>query len=72
MMNKKTGVSMSTIINTRSKKHYAIMAKKDNEKKKRAKICIGCEFNHNSFCRKHKENCFQVNYICLGVKNPYK
>ena len=61
-----------TLINTRSKKHYAITQKKDNQKIKRAKICIGCESNQEGYCNKHKEWCFKVNYICLGVKNPYE
>ena len=69
----KTGVSMgSNIINTRSKKHYAIMNKKDKQKIERAKVCIGCQSNKNSFCSKHRESCFLVNYKCLGIKNPYE
>lgn len=60
------------LINTRSKKHYAITQKKDNQKVKRAKICIGCKSNQEGYCNKHKEWCFKVNYICLGIKDPYE
>jgi hypothetical protein len=48
------------------------MAKKDSEKKKRAKVCIGCESNQEGYCIKHKSWCGKVNYICLGIKNPYE
>lgn len=61
-----------SIINTRGKKHYAIMKKKDKQKTDRAKVCIGCESNREGYCLKHTEWCFKVNYICLKVKNPYE
>jgi hypothetical protein len=45
-MKMKTGTSMGGgIINTRGKRHYAIMKMKDKQKNNRAKICIGCESN---------------------------
>lgn len=72
MKSNKTGTSMGGIINTRSKKHYAITQKKDNQKIKRAKICIECKNNQEGYCNKHKNWCGKVNYICLGIKNPYK
>lgn len=46
------------------------MAKKDAQKKKRAKVCIDCESNQEGYCIKHKAWCGKVNYICLGIKNP--
>jgi hypothetical protein len=46
--------------------------KKDYQKKKRAKTCIGCESNQEGYCNKHKNWCGKVNYICLGIKNPYE
>lgn len=60
------------IVNTRKKNHYAIMKKKDTQKNKRAKVCIGCESNKEGYCYKHNEWCSMVNYICLGIKNPYE
>ena len=72
-MKMKTGTSMSSIINTRSKEHYAIMKKKDTQKRKRAKVCIDCKNNNDGFCNKHKNWCGKVNYICIeGAKNPYE
>lgn len=68
----KTGVSTSIIVKTRDEKHYAIMKKKDTEKKNRAKICISCDNNSDGFCSKHKEWCVKTNWICLGIKNPYE
>lgn len=68
----KTGTNTGIIINTRDKKHYSITKKKDEEKKKRAKICIECEFNEEGWCKKHKNWGYKVNYICLGVKDPYE
>lgn len=54
------------------KKRYATTKKKDNQKLKRAKVCIDCEKNNEGFCNKYREWCFKVNYICLGIKNPYE
>ncbi|MCB2361977.1 hypothetical protein [Clostridium estertheticum] len=66
----KTGTSM--VITTRSKQHYENMRKKNSQlnsqKKKRAKICIGCENNKEGFCFKHKSWCYSVNSSCSGVK----
>jgi len=61
-----------TIINTRCKNHNSIALKKDREKIKRSKICIGCEHNEKGYCLKHVEWCFKTNYICLGTINPYE
>lgn len=73
MKDDKTGVSMgSKIINTRDKKHYAIQNKNNSEKNNRAEICISCKDNNEGFCKKHKNWCGKVNYICNGSKNPYK
>lgn len=73
MKSTKTGTSMGgALINTRSKEHYAITKKKDNQKIKRAKSCIDCESNQEGYCNKHKNWCGKVNYICLGIKNPYE
>ncbi|WP_338587717.1 hypothetical protein QIT93_05340 [Clostridium baratii] len=69
----KTGTNTGIIINTRGKKHYCITKKKDEEKKKRAKICIRCEFKGDGgWCKKYKEWGYKVNYICLGIEDPYK
>lgn len=71
--NKKTGVSMGgTIEYTRSEKTKKFIQKKDIQKKKRAKNCINCEDNKEGYCNKHKNWCGKVNYICLGVSNPYE
>lgn len=45
---------------------------KDKQKINRARVCIECENNKNSYCLKHEEPCFKVNYICSGGKNPYE
>ncbi|BAB80802.1 hypothetical protein P5F52_04485 [Clostridium perfringens] len=67
----KTGTNTSIIINTRDSKHYRITEKKDRQKKSRAEICIECNNNEDGWCKKHKNWCGKVNYICLGVKDPY-
>lgn len=68
-----SGVSMgSKVKNTKGKEYYANRKKKDKEKLERAKICIDCVKNNEGFCNKHREWCFKVNYICLGIKNPYE
>lgn len=67
----KTGVNTGTIINTRSKKHYRITKKKDEQKKNRAEICIKCRYNREGWCQKHRNWCGKVNYICAGTKDPY-
>lgn len=73
MKSKKTGVSMGgTIEYTRDKRTKIFILKKDTQKKKRSKICIDCENNNEGFCKKHKNWCGKVNYICLGINNPYK
>lgn len=48
------------------------MTSVEKAKVKRAKICISCKDNNEGFCMKHKEWCYKVNYICLGIKNPYE
>lgn len=73
MTNKKSGVSMGGSIEyTRSKKTKQFIEKKDNQKKKRSQICIDCKDNKEGYCNKHKNWCGKVNYICLGVKDPYE
>ena len=67
----KTGTNTSIIINTRDSKHYRITEKKDRQKKNRAETCIECNNNEDGWCKKHKNWCGKVNYICLGVKDPY-
>ena len=71
-MSNKTGVNTSTVINTRGAEHYAIMKKKDTQKKNRAKTCVDCKDNNEGYCSKHKGWCNSVNYICSGAKNPYE
>lgn len=69
----KTGISMGgRIIKTRNKKHHAIAKKEDDKKIERGKICIECNYYNEGFCNKHKAWCIKVNYICLGIKNPYE
>lgn len=68
----KSGVPMSGIINTRGAKHKAIARKKDDQKLKRASVCLGCEHSNGGFCTKHKGWCGQVNYICAGTSDPYE
>lgn len=68
----KTGTSMSMIINTRRKKDKEYFQRRYIENKKRAKICLECESNKEGFCKKHTEWCNMVNWICLGIDNPYR
>lgn len=68
----KTGVTTSVIIHANDKKRKEIQIKKSNARSKRAKICVDCESNEEGFCKKHNAWCGRVNYICLGIKNPYE
>ena len=68
----KTGTSMSSIIITKKaidKKRIEV--KKANARKERAAICLKCKYNNEGYCYKYKAWCGKVNYICLGIKNPY-
>lgn len=49
-----------------------IEIKKSNARNKRATICIECESNNEGYCNKHSAWCGKVNYLCLGIKNPYE
>lgn len=68
-MTNKTGTSMSSIVIT---KKAIDKIKKSEEKNKRAKICIDCRCNQNGYCLEHSAMCYRVNYICLGIKDPYE
>ena len=73
MINKKTGISMSNIIVTQKAiDKKKIQVKKSSERKKRATICIECDKNNEGYCTKHSAWCGKVNYICLGIKDPYE
>ncbi|GAA0695914.1 MULTISPECIES: hypothetical protein [Clostridium] len=73
MTNQKTGTSMSNIIVTKkATDKRMIEIKKSNARKKRAAICIECESNNDGYCKKYSEWCGRVNYICLGIKDPYE
>lgn len=69
----KTGTNTGIIINTRSREQNKVMQKENKKKSKRAEVCIGCEFNDgDGWCKKHKDWGYKVNYICLGIEDPYK
>lgn len=69
----KTGVSMSTIIVTKkAKEKRLIQLKKSSARKKRATICIKCKHNNEGYCDRYSAWCGRVNYICLGIKDPYE
>lgn len=69
----KTGVSMGGIVITKKAiDKQKNLIKKSNERKKRAKICIECECNNEGYCSRYTDWCGKVNYICLGIKNPYE
>lgn len=73
MNNKKTGTSMGRIIITsKAIDKRKIQIKKSKERKERAKICLNCKSNEEGFCKKYSSWCGRVNYICLGIKNPYE
>lgn len=65
------GASTSIIIDTRSEEQKNAYQKKGRQKNKRAKTCMNCPDNEEGFCKKYKEWCTQVNYICTGEKGPY-
>lgn len=72
MSNFKTGTSMGGIIITKKAKELReFKLKRSSGRKKRATICLNCEHNDEGYCRKHIAWCGRVNYICLGIKNPY-
>lgn len=69
----KTGTSMSNVVVTKKaidKKKIEI--KKSNERKKRAAICLECQSNKEGYCEKYSAWCGRVNYICLGINDPYE
>lgn len=69
----KIGTSMGGVIVTKKAiDKRRIELKKSNARKKRATICIECEHNNEGYCNKHLSWCGRVNYICLGIKNPYE
>ena len=69
----KTGVSMGTIIVTKKAKDKKIIQyKKSSARKKRATICIEYEHNNEGYCNRYSAWCGRVNYICLGIKDPYE
>lgn len=75
-MTGKTGTSMNIEVNKkmleRLEKKKLIQYKKSSARNSRAKICIECEYNNEGYCSKHKAWCGRVNYICLGIKDPYE
>nr|DAE48195.1 MAG TPA: hypothetical protein [Caudoviricetes sp.] len=68
----KTGVNTGTIIHVENTPIIKRANKKSVLRNKRAKICIDCKDNEEGFCKKHKGWCGRVNYICLGIKDPYE
>ena len=70
--NKKSGVSMGGSIEyTRSKRTKQFISKKNTIKKQQAKVCIGCEFNNDSWCKKYNGWCGKVNFHCNGLEMSY-
>ena len=45
---------------------------KANLKKKKAKVCLNCEFNKEGWCEKHKDWCRKVNSSCIKHSNNEK
>lgn len=68
----KTGVNTGTIIHVEDSPIMKRAFKKSASRQKRAKVCIDCSSNKDGYCNKHKAWCGKVNYICLGIKNPYE
>lgn len=68
----KTGVNTGTIIHVENSPIMKKAYKKSTSRQKRAKICIDCKSNKEGYCSKHNNWCGKVNYICLGIKNPYE
>ena len=73
MIKQKTGTSMGSIVITKKAiDKHKINIKKSNARNKRATICIECESNAEGYCNKYSAWCGKVNYLCLGIKNPYE
>lgn len=68
----KTGVNTGTIIHVEDSPIMKRAFKKSELRQKRAKVCIDCSSNEDGYCKKHNGWCGRVNYICLGIKNPYE
>lgn len=68
----KTGTNTGTIIHMENSPIIKKANKKSASRGKRAKICIECKSNKEGYCSKHNNWCGKVNYICLGIKNPYE
>lgn len=69
----KTGTSMGSITVTKKAKDARIIKyKKAQARTNRAEICLECKDNAEGWCNKHKAWCGRVNYICLGIKDPYE
>lgn len=70
--NKKAGVSMGGSLEyTRSKKTKSFISRKNTVKKQLAKICVGCENNNDSWCKKYNGWCSKVNFHCNGLEMNY-
>lgn len=68
----KTGVNTGTIIHVEDSPIMKRAYEKSDLRQKRAKICIECLNNEEGYCKKHNGWCGRVNYICLGIKDPYE
>lgn len=69
---KKTGMSMNGKIEyTRTLETKKFIRKKDNIKKKNAKVCLDCSDNKEGFCEKYRAWCSKVNYRCNGYNMSY-
>lgn len=72
MGSKKVGISMGgTIEYTRSDKTKQFIIRKDNIKKRNAKVCIDCESNKEGYWNKFNGWCSKVNYRCNGYEKSY-
>lgn len=63
---------MGIIVTEKAKEKRRILRIKSSKRQKRAAICINCNYNNEGYCNKHSAWCGRVNYICLGIKDPYE
>lgn len=68
----KTGVNTGTIIHVENTPIIKKAHKKSALRQKRSKVCLDCSSNQEGYCKKHNGWCGRVNYICLGIKDPYE
>lgn len=63
---------MGIIVTEKAIQRRKIQRIKSSQRQKRAAICINCNYNNEGYCNKHLAWCGRVNYICLGIKDPYE